>query len=82
MNNITKSLALVLMLSLPLLGHSSESEDARFENKESVLKELPQRNKVENRAPATKILKKIKARQEILRSNGRLERLYNFNVSL
>jgi hypothetical protein len=82
MKKIIQTTALVLIMTLPDLGHGREDGDARFELKETILKEIPRTKNVEKSSPTMKIIKKYKARKEVLRSNGRLERLYNFSVSL
>lgn len=82
MKKIIQTTALVLVLALPVLGYGSELGQAKFQSKETILKEVYKSKEEKERSPAMKIIKKYKARKEVLRSNGRLERLYNFSVSL
>jgi hypothetical protein len=82
MKKIIQTTALVLVMSLPALGHGREIGDAKFESKESILKVLPKSDVKEKGEPAMKAIRKVEKRIEVLRSNGRLERLYSFSISL
>lgn len=83
MKKLTVSFIVLSFMGLSSFAFAGETKEERVEIKiqEKQLNLLSNQVKKE-RLPAGKIYKQIKKRQEVLRSNGKLERLYGFSISL
>lgn len=83
MKNLKAALIIVGFLALGANAMASENGQAKFESKQNVFQAKKEISlSKEDRSPAAKVIKKLKKRQEVLRSNGQLERIYSFSVSL
>ena len=83
MKNLKVAIITIGFLALASSAIAGDHRDVRFENKvqaKQVKLISTQVKKV--RTPAGNISNEVKKRQEVLRSNGKLERLYNFSISL